>query len=462
MKGMVINMNNIGDKEEKKHFYKLVFSLVLPMALQNLINVGVSTADVVMLGKVSETALSASSLAGQVQFVMSLIFFGLTSGACVLTAQYWGKRDIRTIEKILAIAMRLALIVAVLFTIAVLLFPIPIMHLFSNEEDVINQGADYLKIIAFSYILMAITIIYLNIMRSVERVIIATVVYLVSLITNVILNSILIFGLFGLEPMGVKGAALATLIARFVELMIVICYAKFHNLEVRFHISDLFGHDKLLMQDFITYTVPVMLNELIWGLGTSVNAAIIGHLGKSVVAANSVTQVTRQLALVVAFGLANATAIVLGKALGEGREALAKIYAKRFIRLTLIVGGFGVFVILGASMIARSMLSLSGEARSYLTFMMIVMSYFALCQAYNTTLVVGVFRAGGDTKFGLFLDVGFLWGFSILLGALAAFVLKLPVTIVYLILLSDEVVKIPITTWRYRSNKWVKNLTREL
>jgi Na+-driven multidrug efflux pump len=186
----VFDMNIIDEREEKRHFYKLVFSLVLPMALQNLINVGVSTADVVMLGKVSETALSASSLAGQVQFIMSLIFFGLTSGACVLTAQYWGKKDIRTIEKVLAIAMRLALAVAVLFTVVVLLFPIPVMRVFSNEADVIEQGASYLKIIAFSYIIMAITIIYLNIMRSVERVIIATVVYLVSLITNVILNAI--------------------------------------------------------------------------------------------------------------------------------------------------------------------------------------------------------------------------------------------------------------------------------
>lgn len=453
-------MNSINDKEEKRHFYKLVFSLVLPMALQNLINVGVSAADVIMLGKVSETALSASSLAGQVQFIMSLIFFGLTSGACILTAQYWGKKDIRTIEKILAIALRFALIVAVLFTVAVLLFPVPIMKLFSNETDVIEQGASYLRIIAFSYILMSITIIYLNIMRSVERVIIATVVYLMSLITNILLNAIFIFGMFGLEPMGIRGAALATLLARFLELLIVLFYAKFRNREVRFHSKDLFLKDKLLMKDFITYTLPVLLNELIWGCGTSVNAAIIGHLGKTVVAANSVTQVTRQLALVIAFGLANATAITIGKVLGQGKEELAKVYAKRFIKLTIIISMFGVLVILAASQIAKETLSLSKEAQSYLSFMMIVMSYFSVGQAYNTTLVVGVFRAGGDTKFGLFLDATFLWGCSILLGAVAAFVLKLPIPIVYIILLSDEVIKIPVTTWRYRSMKWVKNVTR--
>jgi putative MATE family efflux protein len=454
------NMNTLEEKEEKKHFYKLVFTLVLPMALQNLINVGVSTADVVMLGKVSETSLSASSLAGQVQFIMSLIFFGLTSGAAVLTAQYWGKRDIRTIEKVLGITMRFALAAAILFTVAVLLFPIPVMKIFSAEKDVIEQGADYLRIIAFTYVLGAITIVYLNIMRSVERVIIATVVYLVSLITNVILNAILIFGLLGFSPMGIRGAAYATLIARIVEVVIVLFYANFRNKEVRFHFKDLFLKDKLLMKDFLTFSIPVMLNELIWGSGTSVNAAIIGHLGKTVVAANSVTQVTRQLAMVVAFGLANATAITLGKALGENREDLAKLYAKRFIRLTIILGVIGAGVILGVSQIARETLSLSGEAKSYLGIMMFVMSYFAIGQAYNTTMVVGVFRAGGDTNFGLFLDTVFMWGCSILFGAIAAFILKLPVPVVYVILMSDEIIKIPITTWRYRSMKWVRNVTR--
>ena len=455
-------MNVMNDREEKRHFYRLVFSLVLPMALQNLINVGVSAADVIMLGKVSETALSASSLAGQVYYIMSLIFFGLTSGAAVLTAQYWGKKDIRAIEKILGITIRFSVSVALIFTIAVQLFPVPIMQIFTNktETDVIMQGAAFLKIISFTYLLSAITMIYLNIMRSVERVIIATVIYSISLVINILLNAVFIFGMFGLPAMGVRGSALATLIARCVELILVLLYATFVNKTVRLRIRDIFVHDKLLMKDFLTYSFPVMLNELIWGTGTSVVAAIVGHMGKSAVAANSVTQIIRQLALVLAFGLANATAITLGKALGQDKTALAKTYAKRFVRLTIILGVIGAFVILGTSQIAKEFLSLSGQAKSYLNVMMIVMSYFAIAQAYNTTLIVGVFRAGGDIKFGLFLDTVFLWGVSILLGAIAAFVLKLPVPIVYIILLSDEIIKIPVSTWRYRSMKWVKNVTR--
>ena len=448
------------DKEEKRHFYKLVFSLVLPMAIQNLINVGVSTADVIMLGKVSEVALSASSLAGQVQFILSLILFGLTSGACVLTAQYWGKKEIRTIEMIMALAMRMALITATLFTIFVLIFTEPVMRIFTNDPEVVKQGVEYLRIISFSYVIMAVTIVYLNIMRSVERVIVSMLIYLISLIVNVILNAITIFGLFGIEPMGIRGAAIATLAARCVELLIVFFYARFRNREVRFHLRDLLSNDKLLRKDFITYSIPVMINELIWGTGTSVNAAIIGHLGTSVVAANSVMQVIRQLALVVAFGLANATAITLGKAIGEGRAEAAKLYAKRFVRLTLLLGFISIFVILGAAQISKNIMTLSDEAKSYLDFMTIIMSYFSFCQAYNTTLIVGVFRSGGDIKYGIFLDTFFMWCISIALGAVSAFILHLPAQVVYIILLSDEVIKIPFSSRRYRSMKWIKNITR--
>lgn len=195
-------MVELNSKEEKKQFYRMVCTLVLPMALQNLINVGVQSADVIMLGKVGETALSASSLAGQVMFIMSLIFFGLTSGAAVLTAQYWGKRDTRTIEKVLGMAMRIAILVGILFTVAVYTVPYPIMKIFTSEPEVIEAGVSYLKIVGISYIFTAITMVYLNLMRSVERVIISTVVYSISLVVNIVLNSIFIFGLLGCPALG--------------------------------------------------------------------------------------------------------------------------------------------------------------------------------------------------------------------------------------------------------------------
>ncbi len=461
MENRIIDNKIINNKiMDNKAFYKMAFALVMPMALQNLINVGITSIDVLMLGKVSETVLSAASLAGQVQFIMMLIFFGLTSGAAVLTAQYWGKGDTKCIEKIMGICMRFSLLVAIFFTTVVLLFPTQAMNIFTSEAPVIAEGVKYLRIIAMSYVLMSITMIYLNVMRSVERVIVSTVVYLVSLIINVIVAAILIFGLFGFPKLGIQGAAIATLVSRVVELISVFIYAKKYNNVIHFKFSNLFVRDKYLFKDFLTYSIPVTLNELMWGTGVAMNAVVIGHLGSSVVSANSVTQITRQLATVIAFGLANATAIIVGKAIGENNFEAAKNYSKRFIKLSIIAGVAGAIVILIVRPILMSTLNLSPVTQGYLSIMMFVMSYFVIAQALNTTLIVGVFRGGGDTKFGLFLDVSTMWGCSILIGWLAAFVFKWSVPVVYIILMSDEIIKIPLTAWRYKSKKWLNNVTR--
>lgn len=445
---------------DSRVFYKSVLALVLPMAAQNLINVGISSLDVIMLGKVGETVLSASSLANQIQFIMTMIFFGVTSGACVLTAQYWGKGDRRTIEKVIGIALRISLVTGILFTLGALFLPEPLMRIFTNEPEVIAEGVKYLQIVGYSYLFMSITMIYLNIMRSVEKVIISTVVYSVSLVTNGVLNAIFIFGLLGLPAMGISGAALATSIARFVELVIVLVYAYRPGQPVRLRFSDIFTRDPQLFRDFLRYSIPVTLNELMWGSGASMITAVIGHMGQSAVAANSVAQVTRQLATVVAFGIANATAIMIGKAIGEGNEEKAEDFGRRFVWLTVIAGVVGGIVVLCVSPIASAALTLTDQAREYLTFMMFVMSYFVIGQAFNTTMVVGVFRAGGDTKFGLIEDTVTMWGISIFIGFLGAFVFGWSVQAVYVVLLSDEVIKIPLNCWRYKTKIWLRNVTR--
>ena len=442
-------------------FYRTVIALVVPMALQNLINVGVTAADVIMLGAVGEDALSGASLAGQVQYIMTLFLFGLTSGATVLTAQYWGKGDKDAIEKILGIAVKTAVFVTALFTAAALVAPGLLLRIFTGDPVVIAEGIKYLRIVAFTYVMIGITQAYLYIMRSVERVIVATVVYLLSLICNIIMNSIFIFGLFGLPAMGVSGAALGTLCARILEVVLVAGYARFFNKDIKLRLRYVIHTDKVLFGDFMKYALPVVINEVMWGLGTAANTAILGHMGSPVVAANSVAQVARQLATVVSFGLSSAAAIYLGKTIGEKKMEHARAYAKRFIGLSLIMGVLGGAVILIASPVASAFLSLSAEAKDYLRIMFFVMSYFVVGQAFNTTMVVGIFRSGGDTRFGLILDVSTMWCCSILLGFLAAFVFKLSVPVVYMILMSDEIIKIPITSWRYRSCKWLRDVTRD-
>ena len=444
-----------------KNFYKQVCLLIIPMALQNLINVGVQAADVFMLGRVGEKVLSGASLAGQIQFIMTLILFGTTSGATVLTAQYWGKKDTRTIEKILGMGMLIGIGGALAFALAAELIPETLLRIYTNDPEVIAEGVKYLRIVALSYVIMAATQVYLYIMRSIERVVIATVVYGASLIVNIIVNAVLIFGLMGFPKMGIEGAAIGTLISRILGLMIVIWYAKFRNKVVRFHLSDMWNIDKVLLKDFLFYATPVILNELVWGMGSSANTAVIGHLGSAAVAANSVVQVVRELSTVVVFGVSNATAIYLGKTIGERQYELAKAYGRRFAVLSVITGFIAAGIILVSAPAVSRFMTLSPEAKSYLMFMFFVMSYFALCQAINTTLVVGVFRSGGDTRFGLRLDATTMWCCSILLGAIAAFVFRASVPVVYVLLMSDEEIKVPITVKRFLGYKWIKNVTRE-
>lgn len=444
-----------------KQFYKQVFMLVIPMAIQNLINVGVTAADVMMLGRVGEDVLAGSSLAGQIQFIMTLFLFGITSGATVLTAQYWGKQDKRSIEKIMGIGMAAAITSGLIFTIASQLFPVQLLSIYTNDEQVIAEGVKYLRVVSLSYVLMAMTQVYLYIMRSIERVVIATVVYSTSLVTNVVLNFLLIFGSFGFPKLGIVGAAIATLTSRIMEFLIVVVYAK-KNKDIRFRIGDVIHIDKVLLRDFLTYAAPVIINELLWGLGSSTNTAIIGHMGSAAVAANSVAQMARQLAMVVCFGVSNATAIYLGKTIGERKFELAKLYGRKFLKLSIIVGAAGGAMILLAAPVINNFMTLSPEAQEYVKFMFLVMSYFTLCMSINTTLIVGVLRSGGDTKYGMLVDLGGMWCFSILLGAIAAFKFHASVEIVYVILMSDEVVKIPMSVSRFRSNKWIKDITREM
>lgn len=443
-----------------KEFLKIVFGLAFPIALQNLINTGVTTADVVMLGKVGETALSSGSLAGQVQFVMSLMIFGMTSGASVLTAQYWGKKDIRTIEKVFSMTISFALTAGIVFFAAGEFFPERLMHIFSSEPEIIANGAAYLRIVAFSYPLSAFTMAYLYLMRSIERVQIGTAVFAGSLVENVMLNAVFIFGLAGAPAMGVRGAALATLLSRCLEFGIVLFYIWKINSQVRLRFSYFIHWDRILLKDFLVLSIPVMLNETFWGAGMSANAAILGQLGSPAAAANSVVRVIRELVMVMSIGLSAATAVLVGKALGERRMELAKTYARRMIALSVGVTLCTSTLMLLFRHVIVGALELGSKAREYLLFMLVILAFYSLCQAVTCPVIVGVLRGGGDTRFGLILEGLALWGGSILLGFIGAFVLHLPVKAVFVLLMLDEFIKLPFAVWRYRSGIWVRDLTR--
>ena len=447
---------------DKKHFRKTVLSFLIPMALQNLIILAISSTDVIMLGKFSEIALSASSLASQIQFVLILIFFGIASGSTVLTAQYWGKKDVISVEKIMAIGIKIAFIFGCFFFVFAFFFSHYAMRIFTNDEETILEGIKYLKIVSFSYLTTAISIPYLTMIRSVEKVVISTVVYISSFLVNFTINYILIFGHLGFQALGIEGAAIGTLVARTVELLIVFYY----NHKIRNFVSLKWKYikslDPLLKKDFIKYSSPTMFNELLWAAGTAAGIAIMGRLGNSVVAANSITSVVRQLALPFAFGLANTAAVMIGKEIGKKDFHTAEVYAKKLLTYSFISTVIGSVVLFFIKPFIIKNFGLTAEVRDCLNFTLNVMMYYIILQGLSGVLVVGVFRAGGDTKFALFVDAFPLWCGSVLMAAFAAFYLKLPTKIVYVLIMSDEVIKLPLVIWRYKSKKWLNNITREL
>ena len=447
---------------DKASFRKTVFAFLLPMAIQNLINVAISSTDVIMLGRYSEVALSASSLASQIQFILILLFFGIGSGATVLTAQYWGKKDTKTIEKILAIGIKIAFGLSLFFFIFAFFFSRNAMSLFTNDETTILEGIKYLKIVSFSYLTTSISIVYLVTMRSVERVGVSTVAYATSFVTNFIINYLLIFGSFGFAKMGVEGAAIGTLVARLIELGIVFYYNSKNHHFVSIKWKYIKSLDPILKKDFIKYSAPTMMNELLWAGGTAAGIAILGRLGNSIVAANSITSVVRQLAMVFAFGLANTAAIMVGKEIGKKDFHTAEIYAKKLLLYSFLSSLLGVALLLIIKPFIIKKFALNGEVEDYLNLTLNILFYYIPLQSISAVLIVGVFRAGGDTKFALVADVLPLWFGSVLISAIAAFYLNLPAKLIYLLIMSDEIIKQPLIIWRYRSKKWINNVTREL
>ena len=446
--------------KERKEFLKSAALLVVPVAMQNLITTAINSLDVIMLGRVNEIVLAGASLGNQVYFNMSLFLFGITSGAAVLIAQYWGKKDLDSIKAIFGLGMKLGIAVSSLFALAAFFLPELLMRIFTDDPEIIRQGEIYLRIVCFSYPFTAVNMIYLNTMRSMEKVKIATLAYSVSFFVNLIANGVLIFGLLGFPALGAAGAAWGTVIARFSESLVILFYDRKINRTLKFSIKFLVSKNGLLTRDFWKYALPVIINELSWGTGISMITGILGRLGSSVVAANAVAQVARQLSMIIGFGVAAAAAIEIGKKIGEGNREGAKDLGRRYAVLSVITGFIGAAVILIALPVMLKFLVLTPDAAKYLKMMMLVMSYFVIGQSINSCFVVGIFRAGGDTRFGLFFDLTFMWGIAIFGGWIAAFVFHAPVTVVYMILLSDEVLKMPVAYGRYKSYKWLKNVTR--
>lgn len=440
--------------------YRQIFVITLPIVIQNLLSAAVNSADVLMLNYVGQDALSAGSLATQYASVAFMFFYGLGSGVTMLCAQYWGKGDLKTIHRVEGIAMRFSIGFGVIFTLAALIIPEWMMRVFTDDETLIQLGAVYLCYAAPCFLLWGISEVYLAVLRSIGRVTVSTIINSVALIGNVVLNAVFIFGLFGLPKLGIAGIALATTISRGMSLAIcMIVSARSKN--VKFAWKPMFERHPQLMKDFIAMSLPAVGNNLIWSLGTSMYSVILGHLGSDAVAAFSIVNVVRNLGSVFCFAIGNATGIILGQILGENRIEDAKKASHTLLRLAILFGFLGGMMVLAMMPFVLAHAQLTETAIHYLKFMLWINVYYIMGSAVNTTLIAGVFRAGGDSRFGFVCDTIDMWVYAVPLGFLAAFVLKLPVQAVYFLLCTDEFVKWPWVLKHYYSNKWAKNITRE-
>lgn len=437
---------------EKNKFYKNLIALVFPIAVQNLMTALVSASDALMLGFLNQTALSAVSLATQVQFVLNLFITALTIGTTVLAAQYWGKHDKESVEEVLCIALKISFLISLIFFVAAFFFPRVLMQIFTNEILLIEAGIPYLRIVSWSYLFMGFSQIYLCIMKNSGRTTKSTIYGSSALILDILLNAILIFGLFGFPQMGIAGAALATTISRAIELILTI----FENMKtgvVRVKWKYFHSESARLKRDYYRYTMPVLANELAWGCGFTMFSVIMGHLGSDAVAANSIANIVKNLIACVCLGIGTGSGILVGNELGSGNLETAKKYGRLLCKISLVVGAISGFLILMFTT------SLTEQAHAYLRIMLYICSYYMIGKSINSTVVAGIFCAGGDTKFGLICDSITMWIIIIPLGAFAAFILNLPILAVYFILNLDELIKLPAVYKHYKQYKWVKNLT---
>ena len=446
---------------EERSVYGRIVKLTGPIIIQNLLSAFVTSADVVMLNFVGQEHISAVSLATQYATVLFMILYGLGTGVTMLSAQYYGKGDMQAVEAVQGIALRFSVGVTALFTAAALLVPRAMMRVFTPDPQLIEIGAGYLRNVAVAYLCWGLTEVYLATLRSVGRVGISTALNTVAFTLNILLNAVFIFGLFGAPKLGAAGVALATSISRVVELVLTLIVSARNRL-IRLKVSQMFIRSKALFRDFLRMAMPAMLNDVSWGLAFSMYSVIIGQfLGTDMVAANSFTSLVRTFGTVLCFSVASGGGILLGQLLGDGRMEEAEKGASALMKLTVLSGVVGGLIVLAAMPFALRFANLTDQGRHYLRVMLLINTYYVMGQAVNTTLIAGVFRAGGDSRFGMICDSIDMWCYAVPLGFLAAAVLKLPPLWVYFLLCTDEFVKWPWVIGHYRSRKWLRNITRD-
>ena len=442
--------------ERKRSLRKEIVRLALPIALQQFMTALVGACDAIMLGKLSQDAMSAVSLATQVTFVFNLFMFAFMAGENMFVAQYYGKGDYKGISQVFSLVTKICGCIAVVFLAGALFFPEQLMRILTNEETLIVLGSEYLRVIGISYVFSGIAQTFLAIMKNCGAVNMSTLINGVMVILNIALNAVFIFGLSGFPKMGIKGAALATVLATVVQFLWSVGYVLCRIRAVKFSLRSC---EKKLFGRFWQKTVPLLINNLAWGIGFSMYSVIMGHLGTDAVAANGIANISKNLVVCFCLGLGNAGSIIVGNRLGADRLQEAKEVGETLTKTAIIAGIVSGLVLIALSPFITKMVDLTPTARGYLQKMLLICSYYIAGKSVNCMTIGGIFAAGGDSKFGMLCDSVTLWCIIVPLGCICAFILKLPVMVVYFVLNLDEIIKLPVVYKHYKKYKWIKNLT---
>ena len=457
-----IVLTKIIDFYRDREYFNNMFKIAMPIIVQQLAFAGLNMLGVVFVGQKGETSVAAVGLAGQLAFLLNLVHFGIISGAAMFTAQFWGKQDIPNLRRVLGLCLLLAVSASLIFFMLSQLLPEKILRIYSEDEAVIALGTNYIRIFSWTFLFFAITFSYALVMRSTGNVKTPTYVGVGALLISTFLSYALIFGKFGLPELGIQGAAVAAVIARAIECITLLVVTYLGKSPVAASLRELFDFDMAFVSRVIRPMFPVIVNELFWSLGITAYNVIYGRMGTESIATINIVGSIEQVAFVIFIGIASATSVLVGNRIGAGKEDEAFVYAGRSLGLG-IAGGFviGILVQLLKTPIL-SLYNVSPEVIQNASYVINVVSVFLWIRVNNMTIVVGILRAGGDTKFSMFLDGFIIWIVGVPLAALGAFVFHLPVYFVYLCAMSEEFTKWILGLYRYRSRKWINNLANQV
>ncbi|MDK2980720.1 MAG: hypothetical protein PWQ55_1067 [Chloroflexota bacterium] len=429
--------------------------------LQSLFAVLGNTITTLMTGQLGDIPLAAAGLANQMYFILTLVQFGIGSGASIFTAQYWGKHDRESISKVLGVSLIFGILISLVFMSVALFIPNVFLDIFTSDEQVIQIGTQILRIVGFSFLFTPITNTFYMILRSTGNVRLPMVVSSSGVILNAILGYAFIFGKLGAPELGVLGAAYANLIARVLECALILWMVYYLKTPLAVKPREMLSFDRAFLKKILARVAPVTMNELLWSLGISAYSAIYAHINTEAIAAMNIRASIEDLVFVPFLGVTHACAIIIGNAIGSGKEEESEAYIRQGVRII-----FGISVVLGTALIfgrdlIASLYNISELTAWYTRNLLTVLGIFLWLRTVNTFYFIAMLRSGGDTRFAYYADVGGMWLVGVPSALLGAFVFKLPVYYVYALAMLDEAVKFVLFIWRFRSNRWIHNLVHD-